>query len=145
MKALEEFKADPDLQSWKESLSESSFSWVLITTKAMKHEKGLSYYGAVMIPAHSVESVCMENGLGSHYVQRRWREPEGPKGKKAYDYCLALDPTNSVYFSWLRAQLLARDLLPKFQTMTNSSKSEELCDDKVEAALGVFVISERVP
>ena len=50
-----------------------------------------------------------------------------------------------MYFSWLRAQLLTRGLLPKFQAMTNGSENEEFWADKVEAALGILVISERVP
>ena len=106
IQALEAFKSDPFYPIWKESLKESSFAWVLITTKAIKHEKGVSYYGAVMIPAYMAEGVCSENGLGSYFVQRRWRDAKGSAGgKKAFDCSLAFHPTNAVYYSWLKAQL----------------------------------------
>ncbi len=76
MDALEQFKANPDYQSLKQELVTSTFRWILIVTRAMQHEKDLSHYGAVLLPALMVEEVCKNNMLGWYFVQRRWRDIE---------------------------------------------------------------------
>ena len=91
--------------------------------KAIHHEKGLSHYGAVILPALMVEEMCNHNQLGWYYVQRRWRDIEGPAGtKRAFDYCLGMDPGNAVYYSWLKTQLGSGNLLSTFHTPGHAAR-----------------------
>ena len=79
----------------RQELVNCSFSWILIIAKAVRHDKSVSYFGAIPLPARFVEAACRSNRLTSYYVERRWRDPESMSLAKGFEYCLAMDPGNN--------------------------------------------------
>ena len=108
--------------------------------EAVKHDKCLSYYGAVIMPPVAAQEACNDLKLGNFYVQRKWNA-----NKRSYDYCLGLDPTNAHYFSWWKTNLEDRGHLPEFLQLVNHGENHARWADIVEGCLGLLVIAERVP
>ena len=56
-----------------------------------------------------------------------------------------MDPGNGHYFSWLKTNLEMKKDYAEFVTLSNGGQNVETWADVVEAALGIFIIAERVP
>ena len=55
------------------AVSVGAFSTGIVgVAEAIKHEKCLSYFGAVIMPPEAAVDACKEQKLGNYYVQRKW-------------------------------------------------------------------------
>ena len=72
LESLQEYKQHPHYLRRKEELKGSSCQWVWMIAEAVKHEKCLSYFGAVIMPPVAAKEACKDMKLGNFYVQRRW-------------------------------------------------------------------------